>query len=227
MNNQARKGATVGEIVNLMSVDTENIQHMIPYLWACWSSVLQIGVCLYFLYDTVKYAMFAGLGFLILLFPFNGVIMNMMQKLQKAKMKEKDNRIKLLTEVLNGIKVFYHLFQFSLLAMHVQFKGTGIHQSLRVSICHQAMVELLMIWGQCFIVSVPMIKIWKNLLCKQVYFKNWGLSFSSDSEVVCLGNVFQGEDWGHSQHRVESFKERKYYWPILLVFLDFSTIHGK
>lgn len=145
MNNQARKGATVGEIVNLMSVDTENIQHMIPYLWACWSSVLQIGVCLYFLYDTVKYAMFAGLGFLILLFPFNGVIMNMMQKLQKAKMKEKDNRIKLLTEVLNGIKVFYHLFQFSLLAMHVQFKGTGIHQSLRVSICHQAMVELLMI----------------------------------------------------------------------------------
>lgn len=105
MNNQARKGATVGEIVNLMSVDTENIQNMIPYLWACWSSVLQIGVCLYFLYDTVKYAMFAGLGFLILLFPFNGVIMNMMQKLQKAKMKEKDNRIKLLTEVLNGIKI--------------------------------------------------------------------------------------------------------------------------
>lgn len=110
MNNQARKGATVGEIVNLMSVDTENIQNMIPYLWGCWSSVLQIGVCLYFLYDTVKYAMFAGLGFLILLFPFNGVIMNMMQKLQKAKMKEKDNRIKLLTEVLNGIKVLYHLF---------------------------------------------------------------------------------------------------------------------
>lgn len=107
MSNQARKGATVGEIVNLMSVDTENIQHLIPYLWGCWSSVLQIGVALYFLYDTVKYAMLAGLGFLILLFPFNGFIMSKMQKLQKDKMKEKDNRIKLLTEVLNGIKVQY------------------------------------------------------------------------------------------------------------------------
>ncbi|XP_048728231.2 multidrug resistance-associated protein 1-like [Ostrea edulis] len=105
MSNQARKGATVGEIVNLMSVDTENIQHLIPYLWGCWSSVLQIGVALYFLYDTVKYAMLAGLGFLILLFPFNGFIMSKMQKLQKDKMKEKDNRIKLLTEVLNGIKI--------------------------------------------------------------------------------------------------------------------------
>ena len=112
MNNQARKGATVGEIVNLMSVDTENIQNLIPYFWGCWSSVLQIGVSLYFLYDTVKYAMFAGLGFLILLFPFNGFIMNKMQVLQKDKMKEKDNRIKLLTEVLNGIKV--HLAVLSL-----------------------------------------------------------------------------------------------------------------
>ncbi|XP_062606443.1 multidrug resistance-associated protein 1-like [Saccostrea cucullata] len=105
MNNEARKGSTVGEIVNLMSVDTENIQHLIPYLWSAWSSLLQTGVALYFLYDTFKYAMFAGLGFIILLFPFNGFIMSKMQTLQKAKMKEKDNRIKLLTEVLNGIKI--------------------------------------------------------------------------------------------------------------------------
>ena len=49
--------------------------------------------------------MFAGLGIMILLVPINGVIMAKAQTLQKQMMEQKDSRIKMITEILNGIKV--------------------------------------------------------------------------------------------------------------------------
>ena len=42
MNNKARTESTVGEIVNLMSVDCQHIAEVSSYLWAAWSSPLQI-----------------------------------------------------------------------------------------------------------------------------------------------------------------------------------------
>ncbi|XP_063398260.1 multidrug resistance-associated protein 1-like isoform X1 [Mytilus trossulus] len=101
----ARKESTVGEIVNLMSIDTQHVQDNINYLWALWSSPLQIGLCLYFLYQTVGASAFAGFGILILLLPVNGVVMGKIHGLQGEQMKQKDNRVKLLSEVLNGIKI--------------------------------------------------------------------------------------------------------------------------
>lgn len=88
-----------------MSIDTQHVQDNINYLWALWSSPLQIGLCLYFLYQTVGVSAFAGFGILILLLPVNGVVMGKIHGLQGEQMKQKDNRVKLLSEVLNGIKV--------------------------------------------------------------------------------------------------------------------------
>ena len=53
MNNKARTESTVGEIVNLMSVDCQHIAEVSSYLWAAWSSPLQIIGALIFLYYTV------------------------------------------------------------------------------------------------------------------------------------------------------------------------------
>ncbi|KAJ8315796.1 hypothetical protein KUTeg_007946 [Tegillarca granosa] len=69
MDNQARKDSTVGEIVNLMSVDTEHIQEVLAYLWAIWSSPLQIIVALYLLYQTLGPSMFAGFGAMVIMIP--------------------------------------------------------------------------------------------------------------------------------------------------------------
>jgi hypothetical protein len=105
MNNQARTESTVGEIVNLMSVDAEHIKDLSGYLWGVWSSPLQIIGSVVYLYYTVGYAMFAGLAVMILLVPFNMVILTNAQKCEKLVMERKDDRIKLMTEILNGIKV--------------------------------------------------------------------------------------------------------------------------
>ncbi|KAH3818603.1 hypothetical protein DPMN_120325 [Dreissena polymorpha] len=49
--------------------------------------------------------MFAGLGVMLLLTPVNLITTSKVQTYQKTMMEFKDSRIKLMTEILNGIKV--------------------------------------------------------------------------------------------------------------------------
>lgn len=105
MNNEARRESTVGEVVNLMSVDAEHIEGTMGYLWALWSSPLQICLSLYLLYTTLGASMFAGLGLLVLLIPVNGLVMSKLGSCMTSIMTRKDRRMKLISEVLNGIKV--------------------------------------------------------------------------------------------------------------------------
>ncbi|XP_078692715.1 multidrug resistance-associated protein 1-like isoform X6 [Branchiostoma floridae x Branchiostoma belcheri] len=105
VTNEARKSSTVGEIVNLMSVDAQRFMDLCTYLHMIWSAPFQIAVSLYFLWQTLGPSILAGLGVMILLIPINAVMANKTKQLQVKQMKEKDSRIKLMNEVLNGIKV--------------------------------------------------------------------------------------------------------------------------
>nr|CAD7452939.1 unnamed protein product [Timema tahoe] len=105
MSNSARKESTVGEIVNLMSVDATRILEAVPYLNILWSAPLQIALSLYFLWEIMGPSVLAGLAVMIVLIPINGFIANKVKNLQIQQMKTKDQRIKLMNEVLNGIKV--------------------------------------------------------------------------------------------------------------------------
>lgn len=53
MSNTARKESTVGEIVNLMSVDAQRFTDLTTYLNMIWSAPLQIALALYFLWETL------------------------------------------------------------------------------------------------------------------------------------------------------------------------------
>lgn len=105
MNNEARKTSTVGEIVNLMSVDCQRLQDMSGYLWMVWSAPFQIIVATLLLWQQLGPSVLAGLGVMVLLIPINAVISIKQRKMQTDLMKYKDNRLKLMNEVLNGIKV--------------------------------------------------------------------------------------------------------------------------
>ena len=50
-------------------------------------------------------SVFAGLGVMILLIPINGVLANTTKKLQLKQMKYKDKRVKMMNEILSGMKV--------------------------------------------------------------------------------------------------------------------------
>lgn len=105
LSNQARKESTVGEIVNLMSVDAQRFMDLVTYLNMIWSAPLQISLAIYFLWQILGPSVLAGLAVMIVLIPVNGVVANKAKNLQIKQMKNKDERVKLMNEILNGMKV--------------------------------------------------------------------------------------------------------------------------
>lgn len=49
--------------------------------------------------------MFSGLALMILALPLNGIIAGFTRKFQLEQMKNKDERVKLMNEILGGVKV--------------------------------------------------------------------------------------------------------------------------
>ncbi len=108
LSNKARRTTTVGEIVNLMSVDAQRFMDLMTYIHLFWSAPLQIIVSLIFLFNIMGPSIFAGLAVMLLMLPINALIASYSKKLQVKQMLFKDSRIKLINEVLNGIKVSHH-----------------------------------------------------------------------------------------------------------------------
>ncbi|NWH22945.1 MRP1 protein, partial [Grus americana] len=105
ITNSARKTSTVGEIVNLMSVDAQRFMDLATYINMIWSAPLQVILALYLLWQNLGPSVLAGVAVMILLVPVNAVMAMKTKTYQVAQMKSKDNRIKLMNEILNGIKV--------------------------------------------------------------------------------------------------------------------------
>ena len=82
MSNDARKEATVGEIVNLMSVDAQRLQDFAGYLWMLWSCPFQIAIAVYMLWNTIGPSVLAGLVVMILLIPVSGGMATIQRKFQ-------------------------------------------------------------------------------------------------------------------------------------------------
>uniref|UniRef100_A0A8B9RPG4 ABC-type glutathione-S-conjugate transporter n=1 Tax=Astyanax mexicanus TaxID=7994 RepID=A0A8B9RPG4_ASTMX len=104
ISSAARRTCTVGEIVNLVSADTQKLMDFVVYFNAVWLAPIEIGLCLFFLWQRLGPSALAGITTVILIFPLNGLIAKMRSKLQ-VQMKYMDGRIKLMTEILSGIKI--------------------------------------------------------------------------------------------------------------------------
>ncbi|CAG7734589.1 unnamed protein product [Allacma fusca] len=105
ISSAARKEATAGEIVNLMSVDSQRFLDIMMYVTSVWSAPLDIGLTLYFLWQLLGPSALAGLAIMVLMVPVTAVVTSLREKLQTKQMEAKDERVKLVNEVLSGIKV--------------------------------------------------------------------------------------------------------------------------
>uniref|UniRef100_A0A8C3UVU2 ABC-type glutathione-S-conjugate transporter n=1 Tax=Catharus ustulatus TaxID=91951 RepID=A0A8C3UVU2_CATUS len=105
ITNSAKRSSTVGEIVNLMSVDAQRFMDLMTFLNMLWSAPLQIFLALYFLWQTLGPSVLAGVAVMVLLIPFNSAIAIKTRAFQVEQMRYKDSRIKLMNEILGGIKV--------------------------------------------------------------------------------------------------------------------------
>ncbi|XP_071834475.1 ATP-binding cassette sub-family C member 10-like isoform X2 [Apostichopus japonicus] len=96
---------STGEIVNFMSVDSDRIVNFCNSFHSLWSLPLQIGVALYLLHQQLGLAFLTGLGFAILLIPINKWLTVKIMGYSKAMMNHKDGRVKVMNEILRGIRV--------------------------------------------------------------------------------------------------------------------------
>jgi ATP-binding cassette subfamily C (CFTR/MRP) protein 1 len=104
LSNEGRAAKSTGDIVNLMAVDTQRIADVSRQGHQLWSCPFQIVLCIFSLFQLLGWAGFAGVGVMLILVPANLYIAQLMKRFQRVQMKNKDERTRVTTEILNNIK---------------------------------------------------------------------------------------------------------------------------
>lgn len=100
-----RQQQSTGKIINMFSNDTKQVQNFLNFANNVAIAPLQIIITLYLIYREVGVATFAGLGYMIIIAPLNSVVFGYLSKIRLKKVAETDKRVKLMNEILSGIRV--------------------------------------------------------------------------------------------------------------------------
>jgi ABC-type multidrug transport system fused ATPase/permease subunit len=105
LSSVARQRFTTGEITNFMSVDAQRLVDSVPFSFFLIIGPVELVLCLGLLYRLLGTAVLAGLGVLVLVTPLNLWASRRGETLLEEQLQAKDQRIKLMSEILAGIKV--------------------------------------------------------------------------------------------------------------------------
>ncbi|KAG3289518.1 ATP binding cassette subfamily C member 10 [Ictidomys tridecemlineatus] len=94
-----------GEALNLLGTDSERLLNFASSFHEAWGLPLQLAITLYLLYNQVGLAFVGGLVLALLLVPVNKVIATRIMASNQEMLQHKDARVKLVTELLSGIRV--------------------------------------------------------------------------------------------------------------------------
>jgi len=100
-----QKGISKGEVNNLVAVDTQKVLEVTLTAHLLWSSPLQVIVVSALLLDITGPTAILGIGTLVVVVPIAKQIMKEMLRLRTLRMKLTDERVRVATEVLGGIRV--------------------------------------------------------------------------------------------------------------------------
>uniref|UniRef100_A0A8C3WXL7 ATP-binding cassette sub-family C member 10 n=1 Tax=Catagonus wagneri TaxID=51154 RepID=A0A8C3WXL7_9CETA len=95
----------VGEVLNLLGTDSERLLNFAGSFHEAWGLPLQLAITLYLLHQQVGVAFVGGLILALLLVPVNKVIATRIMASNQEMLQHKDARVKLVTELLSGIRV--------------------------------------------------------------------------------------------------------------------------
>ncbi|XP_069092380.1 ATP-binding cassette sub-family C member 10-like isoform X2 [Pleurodeles waltl] len=104
-NSSSLSHFSMGEVVNFISTDSEQLTRFCFAFHEVWILPIEFAVTFYLLYQQVGLASLAGLGLTLLLMPVNKWIATLVMNKNCSFMEHKDTRLKLMTEILRGIQV--------------------------------------------------------------------------------------------------------------------------
>lgn len=105
LSNSARQSHGVGQIVNYMSVDVQQLSDVILQIHNLWVLPLQVVVALVLLQSVVGISMLAGLATMLTMVSYTTWGSRKQKRYQTSVMTCKDSRMKATSEVLNSMKV--------------------------------------------------------------------------------------------------------------------------
>ncbi|KAJ3116514.1 hypothetical protein HDU96_009500 [Phlyctochytrium bullatum] len=101
----ARHNFNSGKVINLVATDTNRIEMFITFIHIIWTAPIQILIIIAFLCSQLGWAALVGVSILFLSMPLQGVVMKRLAQIRKDVAPITDQRVKLTTEVLTGIRV--------------------------------------------------------------------------------------------------------------------------
>ncbi|XP_037300590.1 LOW QUALITY PROTEIN: multidrug resistance-associated protein 4 [Manduca sexta] len=95
-----------GKLVNLLSNDVARFDYAFMFLHNLWVIPIQAAVVLYFLYVAAGYAPFIGLfSVVFMILPVQAALTKLTATIRRDVAQKTDRRIKLMSEIINGIQV--------------------------------------------------------------------------------------------------------------------------
>jgi ATP-binding cassette subfamily C (CFTR/MRP) protein 1 len=104
LSNDERSGRATGDIVNLQSTDATRMADICQYGQIAWSGSFQIVLAFISLYNLLGWYGLVGVGVMVLGIPMNSYVARLQSRLQKRQMKNKDQRSRIMNEILNNIR---------------------------------------------------------------------------------------------------------------------------
>lgn len=104
MSPAARASASLGEIVNLMQLDSQRIGDFVQMSHVIWAAPIQIIVSVALLFSYIGVSSIIGLLVTVATIPLQGFLIAKQVKIRKATFGIVDRRVKLMNEILQGIK---------------------------------------------------------------------------------------------------------------------------
>ncbi|CAG2104614.1 unnamed protein product [Medioppia subpectinata] len=96
---------TVGQILNIMSNDVNRFDQFALYSRALFVGPLQVAIVLYLLWPYLRWACLTGMGILVLFIPFQVLMGRMFRNIRQKTAKLTDSRIRLMQEIIAGMRV--------------------------------------------------------------------------------------------------------------------------
>ncbi|KAI2496853.1 ABC transporter [Fragilaria crotonensis] len=100
-----RAKTSTGQIVNMMSNDTAQLQRFLQFVGMTLVAPMQIIIALALIYLQVGHATWVGVAFMVFLMPINVLVFGTVSKMRVKVLKFSDLRVKMLNEILGGIRI--------------------------------------------------------------------------------------------------------------------------
>lgn len=96
---------STGRIVTLMSNDVNKLQELFAMIHNLWAAPIFICASFVLLYDVIQWSAFIGFACIIVAAPFTFIVAMTLFKIRRGLTKCADERINILSEVINGMRV--------------------------------------------------------------------------------------------------------------------------